>query len=128
MKPRRHEIRVSCFIRSKEYLYRCNSYIEQNNNFKKRGFFVNNGDYKNKKTFNNRYNAQKQSNSNFMKTKNYKQYDEDDRPMFQSSKRVKTSQIQAVLDNITIPEYISAKTQVRDKRQRDLEYKRQKRR
>lgn len=89
---------------------------------------MNNGDYKNKKTFNNRYNVQKQSNSNFMKSKNFKQYDEDERPKFQSSKRVKTSQIQAVLDNITIPEYISAKTQVRDKRQRDLEYKRQKRR
>lgn len=87
---------------------------------------MNNGDYKNKKTFNNRYNSQKQSNSNFAKPKNFKQYDEDERPKFQSSKRVKTSQIQAVLDNITIPEYISAKTQVRDKRQRDLKYKRQK--
>lgn len=85
---------------------------------------MNNGDYKNKKTFNN----QRPSNGNFMRNKNFNQNSRDDiyTPKVYPKKQ-KTSQFDAILDSLSVPDYMSAKNQARDKRQRDLNFKRKKR-
>ena len=85
---------------------------------------MNNGDYKNKKTFNN----QRPSNGNFMSKKRFNQDSRDDIYTPKTyPKKQKISQFDAILDSIAASDYMSAKNQARDKRQRDLDFKRQKR-